>query len=327
MTLDHDVQNKSEKNLQKYRRVEEFAKLHGAEFYPAGRSIGHQIMVEEEFAWPGTLVVASDSHSNMYGGIGCLGTPVVRTDGASIWVTGKTWWQVPKIARVNFVGELPEGVTGKDIIVALCGLFDKDEVNHAIEFMGSEETMRSLPVDDRLTIANMTTEWCPLSGLFPIDNGLKGWLRAKATTAAMGLGDGPFKTVAPQRFTHPILEELFESALTTDKGAKYDKELFLDLSTLSPYVSGPNSVKVAPALNELEAQNIKVDKAYLLSCTNSRASDIAAAARVFREAAERNNGQVPHISDGVKFYIAAASLPEQQMAEDAGDWQVLLDAG
>ena len=72
MTLDHDVQNKTEKNLQKYQQIENFAKLHGVEFYPAGRGIGHQVMVEEGFAWPGTLVVASDSHSNMYGGVGCL---------------------------------------------------------------------------------------------------------------------------------------------------------------------------------------------------------------------------------------------------------------
>jgi homoaconitate hydratase len=207
-------------------------------------------------------------------------------------------------------------------------LFGKDDVlNHAIEFTGSEETMRSLRVDDRLTIANMTTEWGALSGLFPIDDVLKGWLRGKATTAAMGLADGPYKTLAAQRFTHDRLEELFANALTADKGAKYAKELFLDLSSLSPYVSGPNSVKVATPISELEAQNIKVNKAYLVSCTNSRASDIAAAARVFREAAEANGGKVPKIADGVKFYIAAASLPEQQVAEDAGDWQVLLDAG
>src|SRR5271156_2700047 len=120
---------------------------------------GHQIMVEEGYAWPGSLVVASDSHSNMYGGIGCLGTPVVRTDAASIWATGRTWWQVPPVAKVTFTGVLPKGVTGKDVIVALCGLFDKDDVlNHAIEFTGSEETLKSLQVDDRLTIANMTTE-------------------------------------------------------------------------------------------------------------------------------------------------------------------------
>ncbi|KAL4898492.1 homoaconitase LysF [Aspergillus ambiguus] len=328
MTLDHDVQNKSEKNLQKYRQIEEFAKHHGVEFYPAGRGIGHQIMVEEGFAWPGTLVVASDSHSNMYGGIGCLGTPIVRTDAASTWASGKTWWQIPPVAKITLTGILPPGVTGKDVIVALCGLFGKDDVlNHALEFTGSEETMRSLPVDARLTIANMTTEWGALSGLFPIDNVLKGWLRGKATTAAMGLADGPFKTLAPKHFTHEALEELFANPLTADKGAKYAKELFLDLSTLSPYVAGPNSVKVATPVRELEAQNIKVDKAYLLSCTNSRASDIAAAARVFREAAEQNGGKVPKIADGVKFYLAAASLPEQAAAEGAGDWQILMEAG
>jgi homoaconitate hydratase len=97
--------------------------------------VGHQIMVEEGYAWPGTLVVASDSHSNMYGGIGCLETPVVRTDAASIWATGRTWWQIPPVVKFNLTGVLPTGATGKDMIVALCGLFDKDEVlNHAIEF-------------------------------------------------------------------------------------------------------------------------------------------------------------------------------------------------
>lgn len=328
MTLDHDVQNKTEKNLQKYQQIEDFAKLHGVEFYPAGRGIGHQIMAEEGFAFPGTLCVASDSHSNHYGGIGCLGTPIVRTDAASVWSTGRTWWQVPPIAKVTFTGVLPAGVTGKDVIVALCGLFNNDDVlNHAIEFTGSEETMRSLPVDYRFTIANMTTEWGALSGLFPMDGVLKGWLKAKATTAAMGLAEGPFKTLAPKHFTHPIIEELFANPMTADKGAKYNKELFLDLSSLSPYVAGPNSVKVTTPLKELEAANIPVNKAYLVSCTNSRASDIAAAARVFKEAAEKNDGKVAKIADGVQFYIAAASIPEQIAAEEAGDWQILLDAG
>lgn len=322
MTLDHDVQNKSEANLKKYRQIEEFAKKHGVDFYPAGRGIGHQIMVEEGYAWPGTVTVASDSHSNMYGGVGCLGTPVVRTDAASIWATGRTWWQIPPIAKVTFTGVLPPGVTGKDVIVALCGLFNKDDVlNHAIEFTGSEETMRSIPIDDRLTIANMTTEWGALSGLFPIDSVLQSWLRAKATTSAMlrpELGD-------QARFTHAKIDELINNPLTADPGATYAKELYLNLSTLSPFVAGPNSVKVATPVKDLEAQKIKLDKAYLVSCTNSRASDIAAAARVFREAAK--DGVIPKIADGVKFYIAAASLLEQQAAEETGDWQVLLEAG
>ncbi|KAK0719637.1 hypothetical protein B0H67DRAFT_551962 [Lasiosphaeris hirsuta] len=321
MTLDHDVQNKSESNLKKYRQIEEFAKKHGVDFYPAGRGIGHQIMVEEGYAWPGTVTVASDSHSNMYGGVGCLGTPMVRTDAASIWATGRTWWQIPPVAKVTFTGLLPPGVTGKDVIVALCGLFNNDEVlNHAIEFTGTEETMRTIPVDDRLTIANMTTEWGALSGLFPIDSVLQSWLRARATIVAMGLEVG-----SSGQFTHEKIDDLLQNQLTADPGATYAKSLYLNLSTLSPFVAGPNSVKIATPLKDLEAQNIKLDKAYLVSCTNSRASDIASAAQVFRDRAK--DGVIPKIADGVKFYLAAASLIEQKVAEDVGDWQVLLDAG
>ncbi|KOS18587.1 Homoaconitase [Escovopsis weberi] len=322
LTLDHDVQNVSEANLKKYRQIEAFAKQHGIDFYPAGRGIGHQIMVEEGYAWPGTMAVASDSHSNHYGGVGCLGTPIVRTDAASIWATSRTWWQIPPIAKVTFTGTLPEGVTGKDVIVALCGLFKSDVLNHAIEFSGSEETMASLPVDSRLTIANMSTEWGALSGLFPIDKTLERWLRYKATEAAM-LDDRTTR----KRITHERIDELLANRLTADPDAVYAKQLYLNLSTLSPYVSGPNSVKVATPLNELVQQNIKINRAYIVSCTNSRASDLAAAAKVFRDAAEANSGTTPKIADGVQFYIAAASAPEQETAEDAGDWQVLLDAG
>lgn len=121
--------------------------------------------VEELFVWPGKLCVASDSHSNMYGGVSSLGTAVVRTDAASIWATGKSWFQVPPVAQVTLTGTLPPGVTGKDVIVALCGLFKSDVLNHAVEFEGSEETLASISVDDRLTISNMSTEWSALSAM------------------------------------------------------------------------------------------------------------------------------------------------------------------
>lgn len=330
MALDHDVQNESESNLKKYRQIQEFAKTHNVDFYPAGRGIGHQIMVEEGYAWPGTVAVASDSHSNMYGGVGCLGTPVVRTDAASIWATGWTWFQIPLQAKVTFTGTLPRGVTGKDIIVALCGLFSKDEVlNHAIEFSGSEETLQSIPVDARLTLSNMTTEWGALSGIFPVDSVLVKWLRLKATKAAIyrayGLAEG--NATPHPRLTHERVDELVQNPISADKGAKYQKELYLNLSTLCPYVSGPNSVKIATPLNDLKSQNIKIDKAYLVSCTNSRASDIAAAADVFRVAARDTNGTIPKVADHVQFYISAASSAEQEEAEGSNDWQTLVEAG
>ena len=157
-TLDHNVQDRSERNLAKYQRIAAFARAHGIDAYGAGRGIGHQVMVEEGHVLPGTMVVASDSHSNMYGGLGCLGTPVVRTDAAGIWATGETWWQIPHLAKVRLSGSLQRdaGATSKDIIIALCGLFNNDEVlNHAVEFCGPG--LADLSVDDRLTIANMTT--------------------------------------------------------------------------------------------------------------------------------------------------------------------------
>ncbi|KAI8181640.1 Homoaconitase [Colletotrichum sp. SAR 10_65] len=309
LTLDHDVQNKSEGNLKKYRLIEEFGKKHGTFFSGAGDGIGHQIMIESGFAWPGT-------HSNMYGGVGALGTALVRTDAAAVWATGKTWWQVPPIAKITLTGTLRPGTTGKDIIVALCGLFNKDEVlNHSVEFVGSEETMRSISVDDRLTISNMTTEHGAAAGIFPMDSVLKAWMTAKATTNAMLNVEGPAKT----NFTHERIEKLFENPVIADPGAVYAKELYLNLDTLCPFVAGPNSVKVATPLHDLEAQDIKVDKAYLVSCTNSRASDIAAAARVFREASEK--GSPAKLAPGVKFYLAAASRTEQAAAEASGDWQ------
>ena len=102
--------------------------------------------------------MASDSHATHYGGIGCLPTPLVRTDAAGIWATGRTWLRIPPVARVTLTGTLPIGVTGKGVIVALYILFPNDVHNLAVEFHGSEETMGSsgLLVDDRLTLCNMS---------------------------------------------------------------------------------------------------------------------------------------------------------------------------
>ena len=107
-TLDHDIQNQDESNLKKYRAIEAFGKEQGIDFYPAGSGIGHQIMVERGYVVPGSFVVASDSHSNMYGALGAIGTPIVRTDAAAVWATGEFWWQIPRSVQVVLEGK-PSG--------------------------------------------------------------------------------------------------------------------------------------------------------------------------------------------------------------------------
>jgi len=300
--------------------IEEFARKHGVDFYPAGRGIGHQVLVEEGYAFPHTLTVASDSHSNMYGGVGCVGTPIVRTDAAALWATGKTWWQIPRMVKVELRGRLAPGVTGKDVIVALCGSFNKDEVlNAALEFTG--DGIAALAVDDRLTISNMTTEWGALAGVFPVDETLLKWydgvlkkLELRTFSTSPGI---------PRPPTHPRINEsrlkaLRANVLSSDPGAEYASHLVFDLSTLVPHVSGPNSVKVSNPLPVLEEKKIPIQKAYLVSCTNSRVSDIAAAAAVMK-------GR--KVASGVEFYIAAASSTVQQESEQLGDWETLVLGG
>lgn len=322
-TLDHDIQNTSEKNLEKYRKIEEFSKSMGCDFYPAGRGIGHQIMVEEGYAFPGTMCVASDSHSNMYGGIGCLGTPIVRTDAAAIWATGRTWWQIPPIVKVELRGQLQNGVTGKDVIIVLSGFFNKDEVlNTIIEFTGGG--IKSLSIDQRLTIANMTTEWGALGGVFPIDKSTIKWLTRRASAIARrGLEGVPSdidgEGVHP-RLNKKKIDDLIDrqKELQPDDDAFYSKTISIDLSSITPHVSGPNSVKVMKSVSELRKEKVKIDKAYLVSCVNSRLEDIEQAASVLKD-----KKVAPH----VKFYIAAASSEVKKNAEYFGHWQSLLNAG
>jgi len=306
--LDHDIQNRDEANLKKYRSIEAFAKEHGVDFYPAGTGIGHQIMVERGYVVPGSFVVASDSHSNMYGALGAIGTPIVRTDAAAVWATGEFWWQIPRSIQVVLEGKLRQGVSGKDVIITLCGLYNHDEaLNAAVEFSGPG--VASLSMDARFSISNMSTEWGPLVGWFPVDEVTIEYLRG-----------------VRQRLTEQGIERVEEKDIETwaanaprpDPDASYAARIALDLGEVTPHVSGPDTVQVMQSLAAIEKKKVAIQKAYLISCVNSRVEDLEAAARVLRG---------KKVASGVKFYLGAASAWVQQEAERRGIWQTLLDAG
>jgi homoaconitate hydratase len=306
--LDHDIQNQDESNQKKYRAIEAFAKEHGVDFYPAGSGIGHQIMVERGYVVPGSFVVASDSHSNMYGALGAVGTPIVRTDAAAVWATGDFWWQIPRSIQVVLEGKLPEGATGKDVIIALCGLYNHDEVlNAAVEFSGPG--VASLSMDARFSISNMSTEWGPLVGWFPVDEITIGYLR--------GVHQRP-KATGVERFTEQDIATWETNPPKSDRDAVYAGRIVLDLNEVTPHVSGPDTVQVMHSLAEMEKKKVAIQKAYLLSCVNSRVEDLEAAARVLRG---------KKVAPGVKFYLGAASKWVQEEAERRGIWRTLLDAG
>ncbi len=307
-TADHDIQNKDESNLAKYRAMEAFSREHDIDFYLPGRGIGHQIMVEQGYVLPGTLVVASDSHSNMYGALGAIGTPVVRTDAACIWATGEFWWQIPHSVQVVLEGKLSAGVTGKDVIITLCGLYNSEEVlNAAVEFTGPG--VASLSMDARLSIANMSTEWGALVGWFPVDEVTVAYLEDRnQTLRALGVTRIPAERFSEWRKNPPA----------PDPDAVYAGRIVLDLAEVTPHVSGPDTVQVMQSVAKIATKKIAIQKAYLVSCVNSRLEDLEAAAQVLRG---------KKIAPGVQFYVAAASRSIQDEAAGRGIWQALLGAG
>src|SRR5256884_4476147 len=319
--IDHDIQNTSPENLAKYAKIEAFACEHGIDFYPPGTGISHQVMDEQGYVVPGALVVASDSHSNLYGAMAALGTPVVRTDAASIWATGVTWWQVPPVAKVVLKGKLSPGVVGKDVIIALCGLFNKDEVlNHAVEFVG--DGAANLPMSARMTIANMTTEWGALAGVFPFDEVTVNYLRSRVPEFTSSNRPGKRGPNSRSGYNTTDIDNWWKNRtdLSADSDAEYAIELELDLATVVPHVSGPNEVKTMVSLPEMERKHVAIQKAYLLSCVNARFEDLHDAAEVVR-------AQGGHVAKGVEFYLAPASAEVQAKSESTGDWKTLLDAG
>jgi homoaconitate hydratase len=176
----------------------------------------------------------------------------------------------------------------------------------AVEFTG--EGVQSLSIDERLTIANMTTEWGALAGVFPVDSTTVQWIQQRA------------KRSNSKRFEKNRISEL-ENAIEQykpDTDAKYAIELEIDLSTITPHISGPNHVKVMSSVEDLEQKKIKIHKAYIVSCVNSRVNDLAQAANVVCG---------KKIAPGVELYIAAASSQVQQESEEKGDWKALVDAG
>jgi homoaconitate hydratase len=274
IVLDHDIQNKTPSNLAKYAAIEAFAREQGIEFHPAGSGIGHQVMIDRGHARPGELCVAADSHANMYGALGALGVAVSRSDAAGIWASGMFWWEVPESVRVVFEGRLRRGATGKDVALLLCALYPNDVLGKVVEFDGPG--VATLERDDRLTIANLTTEWGAIAGVFP------------------------------------------EGSVKADADASYAATITFDLASVSPHVSGPDTLTHAVPVAKLVRERIAIQKAYLVSCANSRLSDLNAAASVLR-------GR--RVAPGVSLYVAAASASVQAASEANGTWGTLLDAG
>jgi 3-isopropylmalate/(R)-2-methylmalate dehydratase large subunit len=249
---DHFTPNKDIAAAQQASEARKFAMEQGLLFWEQGRvGIEHAFLPEQGFILPGEVVAGADSHTCTGGALGAFATGVGSTDLAAVWALGDIWLRVPFTIKVRFEGERPENIRGKDMILALLSRIGVQGARYrALEFTG--ETIASLPVDDRFTIANMAVETGAKAGLFVPDKTMLEWVTRRAIRA--------FEPVYPE------------------KGAKYEKEIVLDVSELKPLVALPHSpANVVPAL---EAGELSVNQVFIGSCTNGRLSDLEQAARV-----------------------------------------------
>jgi homoaconitate hydratase len=199
-------------------------------------------------------------------------------------------------------------VSGKDVIIALCGLYNKDEVlNAALEFSGPG--VHTLSMDERLSIANMSTEWVALVGWFPVDQVTISYLRQRHAI---------HRWQGVERYSEEDMLRWARAPIGPDKDAQYAARIELDLSQVTPHVSGPDTVQVMQSVAQIEEKKVPIQKAYLVSCVNSRLSDLEAAARVL---------EGKRIANGVQLYVAPASKQVQEEAEKRGVWKTLLEAG
>src|SRR4029434_121657 len=178
------------------------------------------------------------------------------------------------------------------------------------------------PMSARMTIANMTTEWGALAGVFCFDETTVNYLRSRVPEFSNPKRPGKRGAKSRSGYTSVDIEGWWKnrSEFTADADAEYAIELELDLATVVPHVSGPNEVKTMVSLLEMERKRVPIQKAYLLSCVNARFEDLHDAAEVVR-------AKGGHVADGVEFYLAPASAEVQARPESTGDWQTLVGAG
>lgn len=279
---------------QMYAQMVEFAqaqRCHLLDLVSPGEAAGicHVVLPERGFVRPGMVIAGTDSHSCTYGAFGCFSTGVGTTDMANLLATGDLWLRVPATLRVELEGTLPRGISAKDIMLFLLGQLGCDgAIGRVLEFGGS--VIDRLPLDERMTLANMAVECGALCGLMAPDEVTCTYVR--------------------DRTPHPF------EVIGRDADAVYERVYRFDLSTLEPQVACPPKPDQVVGVSQLP--DVVITKAFIGSCTGGKLFDLAEAAAVLR-----GHTIAPH----VQLFVVPASQEVLQQAIARSYIEVLEQAG
>jgi len=248
------------------KTMREFAHKYGIKhYYEVGRSgISHVILPDDGLVAPGDVIVGADSHSTTYGAFGCFGTGMGATDIAAVWAEGEVWLRVPETIKIEFKGDMPKYVIGKDLVLLVCrDLGMNGGTYKALEYCG--ETVENMTMEDRLTLTNMAIEAGAKNGVIKADDTTMNYLEGRL-----------------QKEDY----QLFES----DGDAEYHSVLEYDVSDLEPQVALPFLPSNVKPISEVEP--VKVDQVMIGSCTNGRYSDFELVAEVLGDREFSKNTRV-----------------------------------
>ena len=267
----------------------QYARENNVKIYDINAGIGTHLAIDKGLILPGGTFVSTDSHANIMGAIGAFGQGMGDQDISAVWANGSAWFKVPKSVKITFSGQRPNNVSAKDIAINMLNNFGANQLlGYSVELYG--DAINKLSLDERITLSSMGTEMGAIIIL-----------------------------ITPGDDVVQALEKMHGKKVTpvfADDDAVYDKVINLDISEFKPMVAKPGHPH--DDIDIEEVKKVKIDSAFIGSCTNGRIEDLEIAARIL-------DGK--KVAPGVVLKIVPTTDEVWQEALDKGFIKIYKNAG
>src|SRR3990172_590977 len=310
---EQDLRESLAENQEVYDFLRSAAAKYGAGFWSPGAGIIHQVVLEQ-YAFPGELIIGTDSHTPNAGGLGACSVGVGGADAVEVMAGLPREVLYPKHIAVYLTGKMSGWAAPKDVILYVAGeLTVAGGTNAIVEYIGPGA--RTISATGKATITNMGAELGATTSMFPYDDKMAAYLRATGKEGLVPLVEKYKQLLEP------------DAEVEADPGKYYDRVVTLDLSTLEPYVVGPHSPDRARPISRLAAEvsdarnefRNEISSALIGSCTNSSYEDMSRSADVAEQAKAHG------IKAVVPYLVTPGSEQVRATIERDGQMQSLLD--
>ena len=296
VTPDHFVPNKDMATAELTKQLRQWVQRHGIKNYfeLGNHGICHALVPENGFLLPGMTVVCGDSHTCTMGAFGVFAAGIGSTDLAAAIATGELWFRVPETLRFVLKGDLPPGVYSKDIILTIIGKIGVDGALYKVmEYAG--DTLGKLSMEARMTLTNMAVEAGAKTGVINPDQTTVDYVQARRTL--------PAEAASYLRWR-------------SDEDAEYEQTIEIRVDQLEPTVAFPFLPSNTRRISEVG--KVRIDQAYLGSCTNARIEDLRVAAQIMKG---------HKVARGVRAILVPATTAIWRQANKEGLFDIFAEAG